>query len=94
METIKNRQPLTEAEVIAYLNKDVEKTEKKWGVNNIYSKWAREYRDEKLKAYKNGQIIEVGTIPYVDTYGNGTGNYEAILRSDGSVITVCYGYYD
>lgn len=94
MNAIEERKPLTEEEVISYLNEDVEETEKKWGVNNIYSKWAREYRDEKLKAYRSGEVIEVGRVPYVDAYGNGTGNYEAMLRSDGTVITICYGYYD
>lgn len=94
MKPIEERKPLTEEEVIAYLNEEVKETEERWGVDYIYSRWARENRDKKLEAYRNGEVIEVCNIPYVDSYGNGCGNYEAILLSDGSVRTACYGYYD
>lgn len=94
MKPFEERTPLTEEEVIAYLNDHVKETEEQWGVDNIYSEWARKSRDKKLEAYRRGEVIEVCTVPYVDSYGNGCGNYDAILCSDGSVKTVCYGYYD
>lgn len=94
MKPIEERKPLTEEEVISYLNEKVKDTEERWGKDNIYSVWARESRDKKLEAYRNGEVIEVCNVSYVDSYGNGCGNYEAILCSDGSVRTACYGYYD
>ena len=94
MNPIEERKPLTEEEVITRLNEKVKETEERWGKDNIYSVWARESRDKKLEAYRNGEVIEVCNVPYVDSYGNGCGNYEAVLRSDGSVRTICYGYYD
>ena len=94
MKIFEKREPLTEEEVIAYLNKEVESTERQWGVDYIYSRWARESRDKKLEAYRNGEVIEVCSVNYVDSYGNGCGDYEAVLCSDGSVKNYCYGYLD
>ena len=91
---IKDREPLTEQEILNYLNTKVEATEKQWGKDYIYSEWAREDRDDKISKYRNGEVIEVYVEHYVDSYGNGSGDYEDILYSDGHVETACYGYLD
>ena len=94
MKHIEERKPLTEQEVIELLQEHVDATEKQWGVDYIYSEWARENRDKKLEEYRNGKVIEVKRESYVDKYGNGCGDYEDVLYSDGTVKTCCYGYLD
>lgn len=91
---IESREPLTRAEVLEYLNKNVEAKAKQWGEDYIYTEWARRARDKKLAQFDNGEVVEVYTVGYCDSYGNGTGNYEDVLMSDGTVKTCCYGYYD
>lgn len=91
---LESREPLTREEVIQYLNQKVESTEKQWGVDYIYSKWARERRDELIGKYDAGEVIPVLTEEFVDSYGNGCGSFEDTLYSDGTVKTACYGYLD
>ena len=91
---IEERQPLTEAEVYEYLTQKVEAEEKHWGVDYIYSKWAREARDKYMKEFREGKVVPVHTITYVDKYGNGCGDFDDTLYSDGHVETSCYGYLD
>ena len=91
---IEQRAPLTEAEVLAYLDANVEKNAKQWGKDYIYTQWAREDRDNKMKLFRNGEVVVVHRETYVDSYGNGCGDFEDILFSDGTVKTACYGYLD
>lgn len=91
---LKNREPLTEQEVFEYLNTEVEKTERRWGKDNIYSKWAREFRDKKMMQFQAGDVVAVYFEEYSDSYGNGTGDFKDTLYSDGHVETACYGYTD
>ena len=91
---IKERKPLTEAEVYEYLTKSVEANERQWGKDYIYTKWAREARDKKMEQYRAGEVIDVYSEQYVDRYGNGCGDFEDVLYSDGTVRTACYGYLD
>lgn len=91
---ITSRAPLTEAEVYEYLTKKVEAEEKHWGKDYIYAEWARKARDEKMAQYRNGEVVLVYTQQYVDHYGNGCGDFEDELYSDGHVETCCYGYLD
>ena len=91
---IEQRAPLTEAEVLEYLNRNVEKNAKQWGVDYIYTQWAREWRDKQIEKFRNGEVVEVHKETYVDSYGNGCGDFEDILYSDGTVKTACYGYLD
>lgn len=91
---IEQRAPLTEAEVLEYLNKNVEKNAKQWGEDYIYTQWAREWRDKQMDQFRKGEVVEVHRETYVDSYGNGCGDYEDILYSDGTVKTACYGYLD
>ena len=91
---IKEREPLTENEVWEYLDGKVRQEAKHWGENYIYTEWAREARDEKMQKWRNGEVVLVYTERYVDSYGNGCGDYEDELYSDGTVKTACYGYLD
>jgi hypothetical protein len=91
---LQKRDPLTEEEVIAMLDEEVADTVKQWGEDYIYSRWARENREKKLEKFRNGEVIEVKCVSYSAAYGNGTGNYDDVLMSDGTVKTYCYGYYD
>ena len=93
-QAIQSRNPLTEEEVYQYLTQEVEKNEKQWGPDYIYTKWAREARDKKMAQFKAGEVVQVYSESYVDSYGNGCGNFEDILYSDGSVKTACFGYLD
>lgn len=91
---IEQRKPLTEQEVLAYLNEHVDKTAKQWGEDNIYTRWAKEHRDSSIAKFRAGEVIEVYSEEYVDSYGNGCGSFVDTLYSDGSVKTGCYGYLD
>lgn len=91
---LQNREPLTEQEVIQLLDEHVALMEKKWGTDNFYTEGARKHRDKALEKYRNGEVIEVESINYCDSYGNGTGDYSDVLYSDGHVETYCYGYSD
>lgn len=93
-QAIDQRKPLSRDEVVTMLNVKVEATEKQWGKDYIYSKWARENRDKLLEKFDAGEVIPVRTVQYNSSYGNGTGDYEDVLYSDGSVKTCCYGYLD
>lgn len=60
------REPLSEQEVIEYLNKDYEDKEKELGIGgSIFLIFARKERDEKIAKYKAGEIIEVAEEPYL-----------------------------
>lgn len=91
---IKDREPLNEQEVLQFLNEHVEAEEKHWGKDYTYAIWAREARDKNIEKFKAGEVIPVKTISYVDSYGNGCGDFEDTLFSDGHVETACFGYLD
>ena len=91
---IEKRAPLSEEEVLNYLNQKVEAEERHWGVDYIYARWARENRDKQMEKFRAGEVVPVLSISYVDKYGNGSGDYEDTLYSDGHVETACFGYLD
>ena len=91
---IEERQPLTEQEVWDYLTSHVEAEEKQWGVDDYYAKCARKTRERKMEQYRNGEVVCVYVQHYVESYGNGCGDFEDCLYSDGHVETCCYGYLD
>lgn len=91
---IQNREPLTEEEILAYLNNEVEKNARQWGEDYIYTEWAKKAREEKMNKWRAGEVIQVYTENYVDSYGNGCGDFSDTLFSDGHVETACYGYLD
>lgn len=94
MRAIEERTPLTRQEVYDMLTEKVNKEAKQWGEDFIYTIWAREARDEKMAKFDRGEVVLVKTVDYVDSYGNGCGNYSDTLYSDGHVETACYGYLD
>ena len=91
---LQNRAPLSEQEVWDFLTQKVEAEERHWGVDYIYSQWAREARDKYMSAFRAGEVVPVCSRSYVDKYGNGCGDYEDTLYSDGHVETACFGYLD
>lgn len=86
--------PLTEAEVRMFLDRKVELTIKQWGEDNFYSNEAKEWRDKQLSKFRKGEVIAVDSYNYTDNYGNGTGDFDRILYSDGTIKDGCYGYID
>jgi len=85
--------PLTEEEIEMFLNKAIERAEN--GVNgDFYGNMAREAKIEKMARWRKGEVIEVAHEQYYGEYGNGTGDYEKVLMSDGTVSNICYGYAD
>ena len=91
---IESRDPLTEQEVFEYLSIKVNREAKQWGENDFWTNQAKRWRDEAMKKFKAGEVVPVHSESFVDSYGNGCGDYEDILYSDGSVKTACYGYLD
>ena len=94
MKAIENRAPLTEAEVIEYLEQKVRSKAEQWGENDFYTNLAREYRDKQLANYRLGLVVPVYSEDYRSAYGNVTGDFSDTLFSDGHVETTCYGYSD
>ena len=85
--------PLTEEEIEMFLNRAITDTEK--GVNgDFYGNMAREAKIEKLARWRKGEVIEVAHSQYYGEYGNGTGDFEKVLMSDGTIRDICYGYAD
>lgn len=91
---IESREPLTRQEVVDFLEEGVEKERRHWGEDYIYTRWAKEYRDKQLEKFDAGEVVAVKTESFVDSYGNGCGDYSDTLYSDGHVETACYGYLD
>lgn len=88
------RDPLTRQEVYDYLTEDVNAEVKHWGEDSYWANCAKRNRDETMRKFDAGEIVPVHTESYVDSYGNGLGDYTDTLYSDGSVKTGCYGYLD
>lgn len=86
--------PLTESEVRMFLDRRVERQKEQWGEGNFYVTQAENYCDEALARFRRGEVIEVDSYDYRDSYGNGTGDYAKCLMSDGTIQTACYGYID
>ena len=85
--------PLTEEESEMFLNRAITDAEK--GVNgDFYGNMAREAKIEKLARWRKGEVIEVAHSQYYGEYGNGTGDFEKVLMSDGTIRDICYGYAD
>ena len=85
--------PLTEEEIELFLNKAITDAEK--GVNgDFYGGMAREAKAEKMARWRKGEVIEVAHSQYYASYGNGTGDFEKVLWSNGEVTDISYGYAD
>lgn len=88
------REPLTEAEILEYLNREVERAVKHWGENSYWAESEMKHRDKTIERWHNGEVVMVHSEEYVDSYGNGCGSYADELYSDGTVKTACYGFLD
>ena len=85
--------PLTEEEIEMFLNRAIERAEN--GVNgDFYGGLAKEAKVEKMARWRKGEVIEVAHEQYYVEYNKGTGDFEKVLMSDGTVSNICYGYAD
>lgn len=91
---IQERKPLSEAEILEYLNQKVEEKVKQWGEDSFWAKDAIKSRDSLISKWKQGEVIKVYSEDYRDSYGNGLGEFREVLLSNGKVETECYGYVD
>lgn len=80
----------TREDIVRILDAKIEMEAKKWGTNYIYTRWAREDKDNKLAKYDMGEVILVESEWY---YEDGM-NFEIEYYSDSSIKRACYGYYD
>lgn len=89
------REPLSEEEVIDYLNKSLEAKEKELGPNGgIFLSFARNHRNEELAKFKAGEIIELDKETYIDTLDNKDCFFTRVLLSNGKIKIYCNGYCD
>lgn len=86
--------PLTESEVRMFLDRRVEITTKQWGESHYYTQLAEDYRDKAISRFRAGEVIAVDSYTFNTKYGQGTGDYEKTLYSDGSIRDICYGSLD
>lgn len=92
-ENFKGR-PLTEEEVVMFLDREIKQEAKFRGEDNFWTKELKKSKEAKLEKFRNGEVIEVASNHYTAAYGNGTGDFSDVLFSDGTVRTACYGYSD
>ena len=83
---LKDREPLTEAEVMKYLDARVKAEIKHWGVNSYYAKQAMVRHNQLIAKYYGGEVIAV--------YNEDFGDFSDTLYSDGHVSTVYYEHLD
>ena len=81
--------PLTKEQIIMFLDKSIEDAG-----SGFWLEQAKESKSRKLSQWENGEVIEVYSCSYNDSYGNGTGSYSNVLMSDGTIKEYCYGYLD
>ena len=86
--------PMTESEVRMFLDKHIEYSIKRWGEHHFYTEQARERKDKLLSKFRNGEVIEVDSYEYNDSFGSGTGAFDKALYSDGTIKDHCYGSLD
>ena len=55
---------------------------------------AREAKAEKMARWRKGEVIQVAHYQYYASYGNGTGDFEKVLWSNGEITDISYGYAD
>ena len=74
--------PLSEDIIIRFLDKQIYKTERKWGPYSFYTEEARRIKEDTLTRWKQGELVEVDRM---------VGDYlEKILYSDGQVRDVVW----
>ena len=89
------REPLSEQEVIDYLNKDYKAKEEELGIGgSIFLMFAKKDRDEKIAKFKAGEIIEVAEEPYIGTMDGRDCFFKRVLLSNGKIKIICNGFCD
>ena len=87
---IAQRSPFTYDELVKEYDKQVAALEKRWGEGYFYPVQARKAFDKYLNRFKCGEVVEVYSSNYIED-GN---SFDDVMMSDGTVKTICYGYWD
>lgn len=86
----KNGKIYTREDIVKALDANIDQNIKKWGENYIYTKWARERKDNILAKFDAGEVVMVEK----EHYHEGGMDFEREFYSDGSTSDICYGYMD
>ena len=78
----------TREDIVKALDAHIAQNVEKWDENYIYTKWAREYKEETLDKYDAGEVVMVEKEYYCE---NGM-EFIREFYSDGSTNEICYGY--
>lgn len=80
----------TREDIIKALDAHVAKNVKQWGEDYIYTRWAKEYREDTIARYDEGEVVMVEK-EYCCEDGM---EFIVEFYSDGSASKICYGYMD
>ena len=80
--------------IMMFLNKRIKDAEETWGPDSERVRDAEDRKSRILRELDEGKVVAIDSYQYNATYGNGTGTYERILYSDGTIKEGCYGYLD
>lgn len=78
--------PLTEEQVIKFLDFEIEKASIKYGKDSKQVKDAEECKRTKLAKFRKGEVIEVASENPLEDVCDGFGGDKEILKSDGTII--------
>lgn len=79
---------ITRERIVELLDENIEKNARKWGINNIYTVWAREHKEKVLNVFDNGlDPVSVGEIGW--EYEDGW-EIRSVLYTDGTVHKEIY----
>lgn len=83
------RKPFTREELVKIFDEYCASLYKRKS-NPFWGDMARRGCDRKLKEFDAGEAVEVVSSEYIEN----SYSYADVLMSDGTVRTVCYGYWD
>ena len=79
---------MTRLDIVRLLDECIEKQERRWGKDYIYTQWERERKGKVLDAYDNGlEPIPVAEVGF--EYDNGF-DIRSVLYTDGSIRKEVY----
>lgn len=90
---IETRAPLMRKEIEEEFNRQIKAKRnhmRSWCTCDFWVEQLKKNCDRKLKAFDEGEIIEVCASDYIE---NGD-SYSDVLMSDGTVKTICFGCAD
>ena len=87
---IAQRSPFTYDELVREYDKQVAALEKRWGKGYFYPVQARKAFDKQLNQFSCGEVVEVYSSDYIED----SISFADVMMSDGTVKTICYGYWD